>query len=70
MLSREKKLKDAEIERDILKVQASFPKRKSMIYLSSGTMKRYSIKRCAFYKLVKEVIINGKPVCFRQKSKS
>ena len=59
----ERKLKDVEVERDILKkVIGIFSKNGRWFILSSETMKRYfRLKKCAkYYKLVKEVIINEK----------
>jgi hypothetical protein len=59
----ERKLKDAELERDILKAIGIFPKR-SMIYVFiKNNEKIFPIERCAkYYKLV--VIINGKANLF------
>jgi hypothetical protein len=53
------KLKDAELERDILKAIGIFPKR-SMIYVFiKNNEKIFPIeKMCKVYKLVKGVIIN------------
>jgi transposase len=61
----ERKLKDAELERDILKAIGIFPKR-SMIYVFIKNNEKYfRLKRCAkFSKLVKGVIINGKANLF------
>jgi hypothetical protein len=60
----ERKLKDAELERDILKAIGIFSKR-SMIYVFIKTMKRYfRLKRCAKFSTLVKVIINGKANLF------
>jgi transposase len=67
-----RKLKDAELERDILKKAIGiFPKR-SMIYTFIKTMKRYfRLKRCkSIASWSKELLSMEKPVCFREKTKS
>jgi transposase len=68
----ERKLNDAEIERDILKKAIGiFSKNGRWFIFLSETMKRYfRLKRCIkFYKLVKEVITNGKAVLFQTENK-
>jgi hypothetical protein len=65
----ERKLKDAELERDILKKAIGiFPKR-SMIYtFIRNNEKIFPIeKMCKVLQVVKEAIFNGKPVCFSEK---
>jgi hypothetical protein len=59
------KLKDAELERDILKALASFPKR-SMIYVFiKNNEKIFPIeKMCKVFQVGQRVIINGKANLF------